>query len=190
MVDIREQKLVYHLTAIENLESILRQGLLPRAQLQDFADVADHDILRDRQRLRLEHQVPFHFFARNPFDGRVKQDHPGREFALIAVKRNTAKQLNWSIIPRHPLAGGGIRLMGYEAGFAAINWERMNQRNYADPECKSICMAECLSPGPVMPDKFSNIFVRDEATRVRVHGMVLGYGLATYVNVNPSMLKK
>jgi hypothetical protein len=190
MAEIKEQKLIYHLTAIENLFSILDRGLLPRAQLKGFADVADMEILQGRQKLGLEHCVPFHFFARNPFDGRVKQGHPNIKFALIAVKRSAARQLSWSVIPRHPLAGGGgIQLMNYDDGFNAINWEKMGQRNYADPECKSICMAECLSPGPVKPDLFSNIFVHNEEIRSKIHRLVVAKGLATYVNVNTSMLK-
>lgn len=190
MAEIREQKLIYHLTAVENLPSILDRGLLPRAQLKGFADVADAEILEGRQKMGLEHHVPFHFFARNPFDGRVKHDHPNLKFALIAVKRSTARQLSWSVIPRHPLAGGDvIQLMNYDDGFNTINWEKMGQRNYADPECKSICMAECLSPGPVKPDLFSNIFVHDEETRSKVHSLVVAKGLETYVNVNTPMLK-
>lgn len=189
MTDIREQKLIYHLTDVENISSVLDRGLLPRAQLREFSDVADPEILQVRQKMSLEQRVPFHFFAKNPFDGRVKQDHPTLKFALIAVKRSTARASNWSVIPRHPLAGGGIQLMNYHDGFEAIDWKKMNERNYADSECKSICMAECLAPGSVKPELFSNIFVYDEETRVRVHGLVVSRGLDIYVNVNPSMIK-
>lgn len=189
MTDIREQKLIYHLTDVDNISSVLDRGLLPRAQLKDFSDVADPEILERRQKMSLEQWVPFHFFARNPFDGRVKQDHPALKFALIAVKRSTARASNWSVIPRHPLAGGSIQLMSYDEGFEAIDWKKMNERNYADSECKSICMAECLAPGPVTPELFSNIFVHDEETRVRVHELVASRKLDIYVNVNPLMLK-
>jgi hypothetical protein len=71
MPDIREQKLLYHLTSIENLSSIFHNGLRPRAQLDTFADVADAQILSKRKTLGLERYVPFHWFAANPFDGSV-----------------------------------------------------------------------------------------------------------------------
>ena len=40
-----------------------------------FSDVADCDILESRRVFDLDTMVPFHFFARNPFDGRVQEDH-------------------------------------------------------------------------------------------------------------------
>lgn len=67
MIDIKNQSLLYHLTDLENLPSILDKGLLPRAQLKNFSDVADPDILTSRERLGLKNFVSFHFFARNPF---------------------------------------------------------------------------------------------------------------------------
>ena len=45
---------------------------MPRAQLDNFLDVADHEILLSRAVHRLERYVPFHFFAGNPFDGRIQ----------------------------------------------------------------------------------------------------------------------
>lgn len=53
MPNIRDQKLLYHLTSLENLGSILRNGLKPRAQLREFEDVADAEILRKRRGLGL-----------------------------------------------------------------------------------------------------------------------------------------
>ena len=37
MADIREQKLLYHLTALGNLESILERGLVPRNRMYSKA---------------------------------------------------------------------------------------------------------------------------------------------------------
>ena len=67
MADIKKQSLIYHLTSLENVPSILDQGLLPRSELTRFTDVADGDILSSREGLNLQNYVPFHFFARNPF---------------------------------------------------------------------------------------------------------------------------
>nr|WP_051514417.1 DarT ssDNA thymidine ADP-ribosyltransferase family protein [Nitrincola nitratireducens] len=59
-------KLLYHLTALDNLESILQNGLQSRAALQEnkFEDVADSEILKSRQQHGLDQFVPFHFFAK------------------------------------------------------------------------------------------------------------------------------
>lgn len=155
-----------------------------------FTDVADSSILEERKKVKLQDCVPFHFFARNPFGGRLQKGHPDKRFALIAVKRSLARQLGWKIIPRHPLAGGDIQVMAYDAGFAAINWQKMNARYYADAESKSVCMAECIAPGPVPPRLFSNIFVRDEPTRAYVYEQAQKLGLGVYVNINDKMFLK
>lgn len=67
LVSIRNQQFVYHLTSIENVPSILRNGLLPRSHLEGrFADVADPQIIEGRREMALEQFVPFHWFAKNP----------------------------------------------------------------------------------------------------------------------------
>ncbi len=58
--NIREQKLLYHLTSVENLDGIFKDGLKPRASLSGFTDVADAEILKKRQLQQLDNYVPFH----------------------------------------------------------------------------------------------------------------------------------
>lgn len=147
--NIKEQKLLYHLTSVENLDGIFQEGLRPRAELTDFTDVADSEILKKRKALELDCYVPFHWFAANPFDGSVQRNRPDSKFVLISVYRSMAKQNGWKVIPRHPLANDSIQLFDYDEGFEAIEWEVMNSREYHDAHCKSICMAECLAPGVV-----------------------------------------
>lgn len=187
MPDIKDQKLIYHLTSIENMRSILEVGLLPRSQLDDFEDVADQEIIEGRREHGLEEYVPFHWFARNPFDGRVQADRPGDEFALIAVHRDVAQRENWKVIPRHPLANTAPQLLDYQPGVEAIDWETMNIRDYGDPECKSICMAECLSPAPVAVDNFFKIFVPNDAVANQIKEIIDDLGLDLKVGVNPRM---
>ncbi|EJM67010.1 hypothetical protein PMI30_02456 [Pseudomonas sp. GM50] len=134
--NIKEQKLLYHLTSIENLDGIFQEGLKPRADLTNFKDVADSEILKKRQALELDRYVPFHWFAANPFDGSVQRNRPDAKFVLISVYRSIAKQNGWKIIPRHPLASDSIQLLDYDEGFEAIEWEVMNTREYQDAHCK------------------------------------------------------
>ncbi|RMR31374.1 hypothetical protein ALP36_02125 [Pseudomonas syringae pv. coriandricola] len=106
--NIKEQKLLYHLTSLENLDGIFQEGLKSRADLTVFADVADSEILKKRQALELDRYVPFHWFAANPFDGSVQINRPNSKFVLISVYRSFAKQNGWKVIPRHPLANNEI----------------------------------------------------------------------------------
>ncbi|MBV2181248.1 MAG: DUF4433 domain-containing protein [Castellaniella sp.] len=187
MPDIKEQKLIYHLTSLENIPGILERGLLPRSHLQDFEDVADQEIIEGRRGHGLENYVPFHWFSRNPFDGRVQENRPDEAFVLIAIRRDVAQRENWRVIPRHPLANSTPQLLDYMSGFAAIDWETMNIRDYHDPECKSICMAECLSPGPVPVSKFFKIYVPNEAVSEKILEIIDDLNLSLEVSINPGM---
>jgi hypothetical protein len=50
---VSEQKLLWHLTAIDNLENILRDGLLSRKRLitANFENIADPEIIQKRHQL-------------------------------------------------------------------------------------------------------------------------------------------
>lgn len=63
-------KLIYHITSIDNLPSILKFGLLSRKCLLQnrdihFTDIADPEILNKRERYKeaLSQYVLFHFFC-------------------------------------------------------------------------------------------------------------------------------
>ncbi|UNK25914.1 DUF4433 domain-containing protein [Serratia plymuthica] len=186
---IQNQSLLYHLTCMDNIESIISTGLRSRASLgENFVDVADGEIIQGRGVHTLEQKVPFHFFANNPFDGRVKADHKDKDFCMITVSRNFARDNRWEIIPQHPLAAvNGLRLMDYDSGFAAINWELMNQRDYKNAESKSVCMAECLSPMTVAAENFHAIYVKDEQAKAYIEGLLSAANLTKFVNINTYM---
>jgi hypothetical protein len=187
MADIKDQMLLYHLTSLSNIGSILAEGLKPRSALESFEDVADHEIIANRRHLSLEDYVPFHWFARNPFDGRVQEDRPDELFVLITVRRTLAATGNWKVIPHHPLAAANIALMDYADGIAAIDWEAMNQRDYHNAHSKSVCMAECLSPSTVSPVNFFKFFVSCDASAASVEQEKLRHGVRVEVTVNGNM---
>lgn len=193
MTDIKEQKLLYHLTSMNNIESIIRDGLKSRNSLNDneFIDVANSEILESRKSQSLENYIPFHFFAKNPFDGNVQKDHPNEKFALIAVYRSFAKEQNWKIIPCHPLSNNGeIEILDYESGFNKINWELMNQRDYSDINCKLTCMAECLSPSKVQAINFQSIKVCCLESKQIIENLKNQYNLNFYIDNEPQMFVK
>lgn len=187
MADIRDQKLLYHLTSLSNVSSILDSGLQPRSVVQEFHDVADPEILNGRQKHSLHDYVPFHWFSRNPFDGRVQKDWPEEDFVLITVRRALAQARNWKVIPRHPLANAAIVLYDYEEGFGLIEWDTMQKREYRDAHCKSVCMAECLSPSPVKVSELFKIYVPTAEIGSRVVREVNRCRLSVDVVVNKGM---
>jgi len=184
---IKDKKLIYHLTSLANVSSILDRGLLPRSGVKEFHDIADSEILSARSKLDLENYVPFHWFARNPFDGRVQKDRPQESFILISVHRDLARGRNWKVIPRHPLANEEIQLYDYDKGFDEIDWDVMERRNYKDALGKSVCMAECLSPSAVNTEDFFKIYVSTEDVEKAVQGKIRRRKLELGVTINPNM---
>lgn len=150
MADIKNQKLLCHLTALRNIRGIFDEGLKLRAQLNDFNDVADQEIIEKRKRLALENYVPFHWFSKNLFDGGVQSAHKNRRFVLITVHRNFAERHNWQIIPRHPLANDDIELLDFSNGFKAIDWETMNKRDDTIQFAKAFVWQSVYPRGPLL----------------------------------------
>ena len=131
--------------------------------------------------------MPFHWFARNPFDGGVQSARRGETFVMITVQRTWASSQNWKVIPRHPLANDAIHLMDYAAGFQTMDWDAMNRREYHDPHSKSVCMAECLSPTPVPADRFFTVYVADTVVENYVSRMATKLKVVLSVGVNNHM---
>lgn len=70
--NVKQGKLIYHLTKLSNLDSILELGLLPREDMLkkniSFDDVANKEIITKRSMLGLNKYTPFHFHPFSSFD--------------------------------------------------------------------------------------------------------------------------
>lgn len=182
-----EQKLLWHLTSLENLEGIIQYGLLPRSSLSSFEDVANHEIIARRSEYNLEHYVPFHFFCSSPFAGDVQKTHREKEFVYICLPRVTARAQGFLILPKHPVTLEEVILYNYDAGFEKIDWATMNLRKYSDDHCKHVCMAECITPNPVMPTSFQSIKVKTQRAKTYIQSLFdnrLGFN-PCYIDIEP-----
>lgn len=151
----RDGKLLYHMIHINNMPSILASGLRSRRELLQrqggFQDIADPDIIsgRENYQVALSQYVPFHFFAKNPFDCAVAARFGAENMVLISIRRDYAEQNGAFIIPSHPLNTNTPELLPYAEGFERVNWDLMapGRRNYQqDPVTKQASMAECDMP--------------------------------------------
>ena len=81
-------KLLYHLTKLENLESIIENGLLPRNEVIKrgikFGDIANADIISKRTELGLDLYTPFHFHPYSAFDVAVKHTYQGQDMIYLS----------------------------------------------------------------------------------------------------------
>ena len=185
-------KLLYHLTALENLESIIQYGLLSRNDVQKlaFVDIADHEIIDKREsKLNLNSFVPFHFYMGTAFDGRVfinsREIGANRKFIYLCVWRSNARQNGWKIIPTHPLDESNIDIFDYDDGFEKIEWNVIDNpdRNYLDNHIREVCMAECVSPSTVSINSIAFIKVPDVETKNMVESILRRYNINIEVDV-------
>lgn len=171
-------KLLYHITHIDNIPSILEYGLMPRKELEKqggakFYDIADPEILSKRESYKsaLSNYVLFHFYSKNPFDGRICKTYGAENMAIITISRDLHKTNKFYIIPSHPLDKDEPDIYPYDEGFKLIRWDILDKesgRDYRDPEIKKACMAECVVPYNIPCEAFSCIFVASEETKRKI----------------------
>ncbi|MGG7074355.1 DarT ssDNA thymidine ADP-ribosyltransferase family protein [Campylobacter mucosalis] len=171
----KEGKLLYHLTAIDNIENIIKSGLLPRNELQkkniSFQDTANQEILQRRSDKNLGDFVPFHFFIKNPYDGAQLKGYADKHWVYIVVYRPRDKEKhNWHIIPKHPLseASHTLDIESYDDGFDKIDWELVAKRDYHDQECKKACMCEALHYGAIPTSSFFKIVCKTDEDKQKI----------------------
>ena len=169
---IKDAKLLYHLTHVDNLDSIIENGLLSRNQVIQIEglnqDIANPDILESRQLNHLDDYVLFHFSPYTAFDNAVRYEHGAENFVYITVYRRYAEENGFQIVPRHPL-NGEFELCDYNEGMTRIDWETMEQRmSEIDPTnqgyAKEVKMAECISSEPILPQNFAYIYCNERYT--------------------------
>lgn len=186
----KDGKLLYHLTALDNLETILSKGLCCRNSLKglddiNFCDIADNEIIGKREGFNLEDYVPFHFFAGTPFAGGVQQCHKDKEFVYITITRDYACKQGFKIIPSHPLHYND-KPLDWREGLEKIDWLRLESRDYHSQEDKNACMAEAISPCPITANNISIIYVKTQKVQAIVQ-QYLSKGFGVKIKVLPTM---
>lgn len=190
--NVKQGKLIYHLTKLSNLDSILEYGLLPRKTIIEenvaFSDVANHKIISKRTELGLDIYTPFHFHPHSSFDIAVKNTYEKEVFIYICISRSDAEYNDFKILPRHPLNMEECTLMNYQEGFESIDWDTMQSKGREDDYAKKVKMAECLTELTIPASDFKCIYVKDEETKIIVEKKLKDYGITEkppYVDVMP-----
>lgn len=172
-------KLLYHLTHISNVSSILKYGLASRNKIMNsslqnqFVDIADQKIIRSREEHNnhLLDYVLFHFYAKNPFDGAVCQSQGSENMAIITVYRDLHKKQDFYIIPMHPLDREVPKIFSYEEGFKRVRWDildNVSNRDYHKQTIKNACMAECITESLVQAADIAYVFVYSDKAKMEI----------------------
>lgn len=190
--NVKSGKLIYHLTRLSNLDSILKYGLLPRKYIIDnsiaFGDVANEDIISKRSLLGLDIYTPFHFHPYSSFDVAVKNTYSYEKFMYLCLSRSVAENNQFKILPRHPLNMEECNLMDYSEGFEDIDWDTMQSKGREDDYAKKVKMAECLTDKRIQVKCLQSICVKDEESKEIVENKLKAYGITKsppYVNIMP-----
>lgn len=197
MKRVQDYKIIFHLTSTNNFESLLEFGLLPRAQLNtSFYDIADQEIIQLRRNYKLDEFIPFHFFPKNPFDGRVQQNNPNSDFMFLTLNKRfiSLNKDNFYIIPSHPLhlhKNKSLIIYEYDDGVSKIDWQLMNLRDFNDHECKQTCMAECLTDININIKCLNSIVVKNNIIKcklenaLRLYNKKYGKDIDIHINIIP-----
>lgn len=159
----KTNKLLFHLTKVDNFRSIVREGLLPRRVIEEkrigFSNVADKRIIEKRTIFDLDCYVPFHFHPYSAFDVVVKNTYDAKRMIYLCIYRDYARAKGYKILPMHPLSMENCQLYEYDEGFEQIDWDTLTRKNDPSEYAKEVKMAECLTDHAVFINELASIFV-------------------------------
>ncbi len=186
----RNKKLLYHLTRLDNMMSIIEKGLLSRAAVGalriGYCDIADREIISRRVKLGLDKYIPFHFHPYSAFDVAVKKSHPDGKFVYITIKRELAALAGFKVLIKHPLSLEECVLYEYAEGIARMDWDTLEKTGMDDQYSKNVKMAEVLSDRSISASLIQCVYVPDEWTKEYVEQLFWDKGITEqppYVSV-------
>ena len=178
---VRDKKLLYHLTKLDNMEMIINYGLLPRRFLLEqnmlFGDVADPRIISKREELGLDKYTPFHFHPYSAVDVAVKNTYSTDEFVYICIRRALAEFNNFKILIKHPLSQQECILYNYADGMKNIDWDTMERAGETDEYSRNVKMAECLIDKCIPAELFQCVYVKDIETQQYIEELFENKGI-------------
>ncbi len=177
-------KSLYYITHIENLPSILEQGILSHQQVEEqkvsFTSIYDSDIVNMRKGKTtpnhdsLWEYANLYFQPRNPMMYRVVHEKNKRDIAILEVKPSILSEKD-VIITDGNAANATTQFLSYSEGLKVIKaqWKVIQDDwwNSFDRSKRKI-MTECLIRERVKPELIHSIFVADDTTRERVESII------------------
>ena len=180
-VDIKS---LFYITHVENVPSILKNGILSHglveAQKVPFTPIYDTGIVSNRK----EKSTPDHkslweyanlyFQPRNPMMYRVIHEKSKRDLAVIGVKP-AVLQLASVFVTDGNAANNPTQFFRTSDGLKVIEeqWKVIQSEWWNDQDSsKRKIMAECLVPERISPEYIHTIFVADHDTKMQVDSLL------------------
>ena len=169
--------LAHHLTHINNLNNILRTGLLARNYLFDyFEDTANYDIVHKRG--KLNDYIPFHLnYLQNkygiPYNYSVCKEYGVDDMIFLSFPVESFKRENLKYL-YHPVSKYRKRYDTGKEFIYAIGIEEkklieeFEEMKYNENKCKEFLMSEILVHKSMQLDNNCVIYVYSNDTKIRV----------------------
>ncbi|HUY90898.1 MAG TPA: DarT ssDNA thymidine ADP-ribosyltransferase family protein [Pirellulales bacterium] len=184
-----EIKSLFYITHVENVPSMLKNGILSHglvdAQNVPFTPIYDQAIVSNRkdkatpERASLWDYANLYFQPRNPMMYRVVHEKAAKDLAVVGVKPSVL-QLPQVMVTDGNAASNPTQFFKAAEGLKAIEAQwRVVQAEYWNEldGSKRKIMAECLVPDRIPPEYVHTIFVADHDTKKRVEGLIRSYAI-------------
>lgn len=177
-------KNLYYITHINNIPSILENGILSHQQLLDsqveFTPIYDENIVNHRQhRLRsdtntLWNYANLYFQPRNPMMYRVTKERSVNDIAIISIKPQVLEEPG-IIITDGNAAHSQTQFYSLHEGLKKLkdNWKILQNEWWKDTDgSKRIIMSECLISKQVQPTLIDSIFVPTDEVLEKIYALI------------------
>ncbi len=177
-------RLLYYITHVDNLPSILDKGILAHAKIEELGvpstPIYNQEIVNNRKekvtpdRKSLWDYANLYFQPRNPMMYRIVHEEEKTDLVVIGV-RKTVLQEQDVVITDGNAANDPTLFYSQSEGLAVLYEQRRviqsDWWNEGDGSKRKI-MAECLVPDQVKPEYIDSLFVANDTTRDRVKQIV------------------
>lgn len=177
-------KSLYYITHIDNINSILSQGILSHQKVEDtelkYTAIYDKEIVSNRKLKstpagkNLWQYSNVYFQPRNPMLYRVVLEKGAKDIAIIALYPQVLKSPG-SFITNGNAANNITKFYDYKAGMKVISdmWDTIRGEwwNSLDGSKRKI-MSECLIPNVISPDLIHSIYVANHSIAEKVKAVV------------------
>lgn len=179
-----EIKSLFYITHIENVPSILKNGILSHGLVETqkvpFTPIYDSGIVSNRkakatpERASLWEYANLYFQPRNPMMYRVVHEKTTKDLAVIGVKPSVL-QLPHVMVTDGNAANNPTRFFKASEGLKVIElqWPVIQAEYWNDLDGSSCkIMSECLVPDSIPADHIHTVYVADHDAKNRVAGLV------------------
>ena len=177
-------KSLYYITHIQNLPSILNQGILSHQKVEElgvaYTPIYDSDIVSKRkdkftpEKNSLWEYANLYFQPRNPMMYRVIHEQNKRNLAIVGVKSEVLN-LDRVRVTDGNAANDPTKFFPIKEGLVMLRnqWKIIQSDWWNDQDgSKRKIMSECLIPGQISPKFIDSIFVVDHQAKKQVESII------------------